>query len=260
VLRPSGRALYAHLDVGARRIAQRLDAARASALSEAAALTSQVLGRYSKACARYLGALEMELSFTSMLRRGLLGVFRRKSAVPAMLEELGEDFRRSLEAEAEALAREGAANLTGRLGLEIADISRELRLLAANAGCAGPADSRDAPAMARQREEVLRDVAFALAPVDLDGARAMIDGLKGVDILRGVRGQAASDVEALARLLVSVSELAAAHAGRIAEIDLNPVMVFPQGQGVCAVDTLVVMADPASASRSEESVQLAEAK
>jgi len=108
--------------------------------------------------------------------------------------------------------------------------------------------------------EVLRDVAFALAPVDLDGARAMIDGLKGVDILRGARGQAASDVEALARLLVSVSELAAAHAGRIAEIDLNPVMVFPQGQGVCAVDTLVVMADPASASRSEESVQLAEAK
>lgn len=147
---------------GARRIAQRLDAARASALSEAAALTSQVHGRYSKACARYLGALEMELSFTSMLRRGLLGVFRRKSAVPAMLEELGEDFRRSLEAEAEALAREGAANLTGRLGLEIADISRELRLLAANAGCAGPADSRDAPAMARQREEVLRDVARSL--------------------------------------------------------------------------------------------------
>lgn len=163
----------------AARISARLDAARSSALTEAQALTALVLGRYAKACERYLGALEMELAFTSMLRRGLLGVFKRKSSVPAMLEELAESFRRSLEGEAEVLAREGAASLTGRLGVEIAGISRELRLLA---GGEGARAAEDGPAMARRREEVLRDVAR--------GLDALMEGGEGpgrVDPLRVAR-------------------------------------------------------------------------
>ena len=70
----------------------------------------------------------------------------------------------------------------------------------------------------------------------------MIGRLKGRAILDGVRGEPPADIEALAALLVSVSELAAAHAGGIAEIDLNPVLVYPAGRGAVAVDALVVAA------------------
>lgn len=90
--------------------------------------------------------------------------------------------------------------------------------------------------------EVLRDTAFALAPLTLEDAHGMIRRLKGRAILEGVRGEPPADVEALAGLLVSVSRLAAAHAGEIAEIDLNPVLLYPEGQGAVAVDALVVAA------------------
>ncbi|MFZ5426425.1 MAG: dynamin family protein [Thermodesulfobacteriota bacterium] len=149
----------------AARIAARLDAARAAALREAAALTAQVVRRYAKACEAYLGALEMEMAFTSMVRRSVLGLFKRKSAVPAMLEELGREFRQTLEAQVDALAREGAANLTQQLGFEISDMSRELRRLA---GGESPGGAADAQAMSRGREEVLRDVARALEAL-MDG-------------------------------------------------------------------------------------------
>ncbi|WP_158215299.1 acetate--CoA ligase family protein [Candidimonas nitroreducens] len=108
--------------------------------------------------------------------------------------------------------------------------------------------------------EVLRDVVFALAPLDLAGAHAMIERLQGVDILRGARGQAPADLDALARFLVAVSELAAAYPRQIAEIDLNPVMLFERGGGVCAVDALVVAAAPAAAGSRHEDAAVAKAE
>ncbi|MDO8777759.1 MAG: acetate--CoA ligase family protein, partial [Burkholderiaceae bacterium] len=89
--------------------------------------------------------------------------------------------------------------------------------------------------------EVLRDVVFALAPLDLNDAHDMIQRLKGKALLEGVRGEAASDVAALAQLLVGVSNLVASNPGRISEIDLNPVMLYPVGQGAIAVDALVLI-------------------
>ena len=90
--------------------------------------------------------------------------------------------------------------------------------------------------------EVLGDTVFGLAPLSHEDALGMIGRLKGRAILDGVRGEPPADIEALAALLVSVSELAAAHAGSIAEIDLNPVLVYPAGRGAVAVDALVVAA------------------
>lgn len=88
--------------------------------------------------------------------------------------------------------------------------------------------------------EVLRDVVFALAPLDAAEARDMVDRLAARALLDGVRGQPPADVDALVGLLVAVSELAAAGAGEIAEMDLNPVLVYPAGQGAVAVDALIV--------------------
>jgi acyl-CoA synthetase (NDP forming) len=88
--------------------------------------------------------------------------------------------------------------------------------------------------------EVLKDVTFRLAPLGRDEAVRMIDEIRGRALLSGVRGAAPSDVDALADLLVNISDFAAAHRDDIETIDLNPVLAWPKGEGVVALDALVV--------------------
>jgi len=88
--------------------------------------------------------------------------------------------------------------------------------------------------------EVLRDIAFAPVPIAQERAVALIDRLKGAALLRPVRGAPAADRAALAELIVKLSCFAADHAELIEEIDLNPVIVHPQGQGLTVVDALIV--------------------
>ena len=61
--------------------------------------------------------------------------------------------------------------------------------------------------------------------------------------LQGFRGRPAADLEALEDTLVRVSYLAMHLEGHLAELDINPLMVLPSGQGVKAVDALVVLRD-----------------
>jgi acyl-CoA synthetase (NDP forming) len=88
--------------------------------------------------------------------------------------------------------------------------------------------------------EVLKDVVFSPVPFDHDEARRLLDRLKGAALLRGVRGQAPSDMAALIDVMVKLSTFAADFAAEIAEIDLNPVLVHPQGHGVSIADALIV--------------------
>ena len=88
--------------------------------------------------------------------------------------------------------------------------------------------------------EVLKDVTFRLAPFGHDEAIRMIDEIRGRALLSGVRGALPSDVDAIADLLANVSNFAAAHAEDIETIDLNPVVVWPKGEGAVALDALVV--------------------
>jgi acetyltransferase len=89
--------------------------------------------------------------------------------------------------------------------------------------------------------EVYEDVAMRRCPIVKSEALEMIGEVKGAKLLNGFRGQPAADLDALAQALVSISELAAALGERLSELDLNPVMVLPQGQGVKAVDALLVL-------------------
>lgn len=89
--------------------------------------------------------------------------------------------------------------------------------------------------------EVLRDVTHRFAPFGVDTAREMIGEIKGARLLAGFRGQPPCDTEALAQALSRLSLLAADHAQRIAEIDVNPIFVRAQGQGVVAADALLVL-------------------
>jgi acyl-CoA synthetase (NDP forming) len=88
--------------------------------------------------------------------------------------------------------------------------------------------------------EVLKDVAFAPVPLGLDEALDLLGQLKGAALLDGVRGAPAADKAALAELMATLSRFAADHADAIDEIDLNPVIVHPEGGGLSVVDALIV--------------------
>ena len=88
--------------------------------------------------------------------------------------------------------------------------------------------------------EVYNDVALRLCPITREDAMEMIDEVKGARLLHGFRGAPAADVDALADVLVSVSQMAAQLEGSLGELDINPLMVLPAGQGVKAADALVV--------------------
>jgi acyl-CoA synthetase (NDP forming) len=83
--------------------------------------------------------------------------------------------------------------------------------------------------------EVLRDVAFRLAPLTEPDADKLLRGIKGFRLLQGYRGQPAADIDALQDLLLRVS-LLVQHVPELRELDLNPVMALPPGQGCCIVD------------------------
>jgi acetate---CoA ligase (ADP-forming) len=88
--------------------------------------------------------------------------------------------------------------------------------------------------------EVLKDVAFAPVPLGSEEALDLVARLRGAALLDGVRGAKPADKAALAELIAALSRFAADHAGRIAEIDLNPVIVHPAGEGLTVVDALIV--------------------
>jgi acetate---CoA ligase (ADP-forming) len=88
--------------------------------------------------------------------------------------------------------------------------------------------------------EVLKDVTFRLAPFERDEALRMIGEIRGKALLSGARGAPPSDIDVLADVLVNISRFAAAHRDDIETIDLNPVLALPKGEGVVALDALVV--------------------
>jgi acyl-CoA synthetase (NDP forming) len=87
--------------------------------------------------------------------------------------------------------------------------------------------------------EIMRDFALRLLPLRVGDAEAMIGETNAAKLLRGIRGGPPADIDSLARLLYALADLAYADRALIAEIDLNPIMVLPQGQGCVVVDALI---------------------
>jgi acetyl coenzyme A synthetase (ADP forming)-like protein len=88
--------------------------------------------------------------------------------------------------------------------------------------------------------EALRDVAFRVAPFDRCDAREMIGEIAAHNLLRGVRGERPSDLEALAEALLRLAQLAM-DLPEIAEFDLNPLTVFEEGSGLVGIDMRLVL-------------------
>jgi acyl-CoA synthetase (NDP forming) len=76
--------------------------------------------------------------------------------------------------------------------------------------------------------ELLKDVTFRVAPIDEQEAAEMVVGVKAFPLLNGYRGSKPADVKAIVNLLLCVSKLVMDHP-EIKELDLNPILVYPQG-------------------------------
>ncbi|BBC34150.1 Pimeloyl-CoA synthetase [Streptomyces graminofaciens] len=88
--------------------------------------------------------------------------------------------------------------------------------------------------------EVLRDSAVLVPPFGEDQARAMLTELRGRALLDGVRGAPPADVDALVEVVLRVQRMALELGDDIAELDINPLMVLPRGQGAVALDALAI--------------------
>ena len=83
--------------------------------------------------------------------------------------------------------------------------------------------------------EALRDVAFRIAPLERSEARQMVTEIRAHNLLRGVRGERQSDLEAVTEALLRLSQLVVEFK-EIVEFDINPLTVFEEGRGVVGID------------------------
>lgn len=88
--------------------------------------------------------------------------------------------------------------------------------------------------------EVLKDVAFRIAPLSVEEAGAMIRDVRSFPLLRGVRGEAPADIEGIRDALLRLSQMAIDFP-EIIEADINPLLVCPEGQGTVAVDARITI-------------------
>ena len=89
--------------------------------------------------------------------------------------------------------------------------------------------------------ELYDDAAVRLAPVDAATARTMIESVTGLAPLRGYRGMPEGDIDTLAQAIAALSDLARIDSPRVFEAEINPLIVGAKGDGVAAVDGLIIL-------------------
>lgn len=88
--------------------------------------------------------------------------------------------------------------------------------------------------------EVLKDVVFRIAPIDRTEAREMVESIRSFPLLKGVRGQAPADVDAIVETILRVSQLVTDFP-EIVEMDVNPLIVHEVGQGAVVLDARIIL-------------------
>jgi acetyltransferase len=89
--------------------------------------------------------------------------------------------------------------------------------------------------------EAIEDFAVWPAPLTLDEARELIRRIRGYRLLTGFRGRPPADLEAIARTLCLLGDIASSWREQIAEIEINPLFVLPEGSGVIVGDALAAL-------------------
>ena len=88
--------------------------------------------------------------------------------------------------------------------------------------------------------ELFKDVVVYPAPVNKAEAMRMLQSLKAFKLLNGYRGGEKYDIDALCDTIVSVGNFAAANKDSLKELDINPLFVYPEDEGVGVADSLIV--------------------
>ena len=91
--------------------------------------------------------------------------------------------------------------------------------------------------------ELIKDSALSLPPLTRQEAERMIQSTRGYKLLQGFRGKPKADINALVEAMVRLSKLASDLGEHIVALDINPLMVLPEGKGVRAVDALIELAN-----------------
>ena len=89
--------------------------------------------------------------------------------------------------------------------------------------------------------ELLRDISVRVHPLRDVDAQEMLDGLKGAALLKGYRGSAPADIAAVRDILLRVDRLVGRHP-EVVEMDINPLMALPEGEGAVVVDARICVA------------------
>ena len=87
--------------------------------------------------------------------------------------------------------------------------------------------------------ELLADSRTLLFPVTETAVGEALDALKAAKLLAGYRGGPRGDRRAAVDAVMAIAAYAEAHAERLEELDVNPLLVLPEGQGAVAVDALI---------------------
>lgn len=201
-------------------------------------------------------AVARDAAHAAELAAGMKGPFVVKVISPEILHKsdvggvaLGLADAAAVEAAVDAMARKpgiASAHVEGWLVEELAPAGLEIVI-------GGFRDSRFGPmlmvGLGGVFVEVLKDVAFRICPVSRDDARAMLAELKGHALLRGARGGAGANEEALVDAMVKVggeNGLLMTLGDHVAEVDLNPVIA--SRDGVIAVDARFILAQDEKAA------------
>ena len=96
--------------------------------------------------------------------------------------------------------------------------------------------------------EIFGDTALRVPPYGLDDAQAMVRELKAFPLLTGARGRPPADVAALAHALMAMGVFAHQYGQQFDSFEINPLIVLPKGQGVIAVDALLLCDNGAAAN------------
>jgi len=91
--------------------------------------------------------------------------------------------------------------------------------------------------------DAMRDVTFRLAPMWEISAEIMIRSIRAYSILKGVRGEWPCDIDAIKDCILRLSQMVTEHP-EIAELDINPLIVYPRGKGCVVADSRILLKNP----------------
>ena len=89
--------------------------------------------------------------------------------------------------------------------------------------------------------ELLKDSATLLIPASPEQIENAVKSLRSAPLLNGYRGRAVADIAATVQAIVAIQQFAIAHSDSLLELDVNPLLIGAQGEGVYAADALIVI-------------------